>query len=78
MWGGVIKLFHVPSEQFDLNPVLDSKFVTRVMSYLTVPVFIKLGQSLVLHRDNFLCFKVTCKGPHKFGITNKLCDNAFW
>jgi hypothetical protein len=35
-WDGVIKPFHVPSEQFDLNPVLDSKFVPRVMSYLTL------------------------------------------
>ncbi len=40
-------------------------------------VCIKLGQSQVLHRDNFVHFKVTCKGPHKFGITKKLCDNAF-
>jgi hypothetical protein len=35
-WDGVIKPFHVPSEQFDLNPVLDSKFVLRMMSYLTL------------------------------------------
>jgi hypothetical protein len=33
-WDGVIEPFHVPSEQFDLNPVLDSKFVLRMMSYL--------------------------------------------
>ncbi len=39
--------------------------------------FIKLGQSLVLHHDNFVHFKVTCKGLHKFGITKKLCDNTF-
>jgi hypothetical protein len=25
-----------PSDQFDLNPVLDSKFVIRMMSYLTL------------------------------------------
>jgi hypothetical protein len=35
-WDGVIKPFHVPSEQFDLNPVLDSKFVLRMMLYLTL------------------------------------------
>ncbi len=39
--------------------------------------FIKLRQSLVLHRDNFLHFKVTCKSIHKFGITKQLCDNTF-
>ncbi len=39
--------------------------------------FIKLGQFKVSHRDNFVHFKVTCKGPHKFGIIKKLCDNAF-
>jgi hypothetical protein len=31
---------------------------------IDAPVFIKLGHSLVLHRDNFMHFKVTCKGPH--------------
>ncbi len=36
------------------------------------------GNSQVLHRDNFVRFKVTCKGPHKFGITKQLCDNALW
>ncbi len=30
-WDGVIKPFHVYSEQFDLNPVLDSKFVLRMI-----------------------------------------------
>ncbi len=39
--------------------------------------FIKLRQSLVSRCDNFVHFKVTCKGLHKFGITKKLCDNTF-
>ncbi len=39
--------------------------------------FTKLGQSLVSHCDDFLRFKVTCKGPHKFGITKQLCDHTF-
>ncbi len=80
-----------PSEQFDLNPVLDSKFVLRMMSYLMLslsktntnkrfdaPVISNSGNSQVLHRDNFVRFKVTCKGPHKFGITKQLSDNTLW
>jgi hypothetical protein len=43
---------------------------------IDAPVFIKLRQSQVLHHDNFVRFKVTCKGPHKFGITKQL-DNTF-
>ncbi len=39
-----------------------------------MPVFIKLGQSQILHCDDF---RVICKGPHKFDITKQLCDNAF-
>ncbi len=80
-----------PSEQFDLNLVLDSKFVLKMMLYLTLslsktntsirfdaPVLSNSGNSQVLHCDNFVWFKVTCKGPHKFGITKQLCDNALW
>ncbi len=62
-----------------------------MMSYLTlslsktntnkrfdVPVLSNLGNSQVLHCDNFVQFKVTCKGPQKFGITKQLSDNALW
>ncbi len=39
--------------------------------------FIELRQSQVSHCDNFVRFKVTCKGPHKFGITKQRCDDTF-
>jgi hypothetical protein len=45
-WDGVIKSFHVPSEQFDLNPVLDSKFVLKMMLYLTL----SLSKTITINR----------------------------
>jgi hypothetical protein len=45
-WDGVIKPFHVPFEQFDLNLVLDSKFVLRMMLYL----MLSLSKTITIKR----------------------------
>ena len=60
------------------KPLFNCVYILPIFPLLIdAPVFVKLGQSQVLHRDNFVHFKVTCKGPHKFDITKQFCDNAF-
>ena len=49
---------------------------TNTNKRFDAPVLSNLGNSQVSHRDDFVWFKVTCKGPHKFGITMQLCGKA--
>ncbi len=90
-WDGAIKPFHIPFWVIQLDSYFGKKVCTqdyvvfdiviikhKNLLLIDVPIFIKLGQSEVFHHDDFLSFKVTCKGPHMFGITKQLSDNAFW
>ncbi len=90
-WDGLIKPFQFSFWVVNLESSIEKQVCTQddvvfevvVVKHwnlwlIDMPVFIKLRQSLVSHRENFLHFKVTCKGPHKFGITKQLCDNTFW
>ncbi len=89
-WDGLVKPFQsffwvVPLESSigeqvcTQDDVVFDVIIVKGLNLLLIdaPIFIKFGQSLVLHCEDFLHFKVTCKGPHKFGITKQLCDNAF-
>ncbi len=81
-WDGAIIPFHVPfwviqldfsfgkkvgTQDDDLFDIIIVKHQNLLLA--DAPVFINLRQFLVSHRDNFLSVKLTCEGPHKFGIT---------